>query len=292
MQEFTPDANGNMIARSTALSSDGNQALVRQSINGQSVPLDQTESKTLRETATEKVTEQIVHHYGPGGEILSTDRTVTEEHKRPDGGAFVESTIQHSDLSGGMREVERRATNTSVQGKTSTTDLTISRIGLDGHLAPEEKHKTVKTGDEKVTHEEEEVFKVSTNGSFTPSARNVTDKTVSGEKTTSQTAHYETDYQGRSQLDNLKVTNTAKSSDGRQVTEVNTYGYPPGQSRGDTPLQAIQSQQVIERTPRPDGTVAETLSVRLPSLSDSGRLGPANLISQKVCSGKCDDTKP
>jgi hypothetical protein len=281
-----------MVARSSALSDDGTQALLQQSVNGTQVPVEKTETRTLSESASGKVTETVVRHYGPDGQILSTDRTVTEERKRPGGGTATTATLQRSDMNGALREVERRATETKTDGKTTTSEVVISRLGVDNRITPDEKHVVVTTGDDKKTHEDEQIFKASTSGQFTQTARNVTDHTVNGDKTTTQTAHYQTDYQGRIQLDNLKVTNTEKGPNGAQTTEVNTYGYPPGVARTDAPPTALQSQQVITRTTLKDGTMAETLSVRLPSLSDANRLGPANVVSQKVCAGKCDAPKP
>jgi len=292
VREFTPDANGNMVPREMAVASDGDHALLKQSVNGVQVPVEQSETRTLSEGLNGKVTETIVHHYGPDGEILSTDRIVTEEHKRADGGSSVQATIQHSDLNGTYKEVERRSTDTQVQGKTSTSETTISRIGLDGTLTPEEKRKVVTSGDQKESHQEEEVYKVSASGLFTQSARNVTDqKSMPDGKNTSQTAHYEVDYDGRIALDNLKVTTSVKAPDGSQITEVNTYGYQAGRTRGDADPQGLQSQARTVRSMNPDGTISEKLTVALPSLSDSNRLGPANIVSEKVCAGKCDEPK-
>ena len=60
---------------------DGVVTDLRQSINGREVPLSQTEEKVLSKNGNTTVTERIVRHYGANGQIVQTDRVVTEETK-------------------------------------------------------------------------------------------------------------------------------------------------------------------------------------------------------------------
>jgi hypothetical protein len=55
----------------------------------------------------------------------------------------------------------------------------------------------------------------------------------------------------------------------------------------------VKEQQVVQRRTNPDGSVAETLSVRRPSVSDPNRLGDLQKYSETVCKGKCaPESKP
>ena len=65
----------------------------------------------------------MVRKYDATGQLVSTERTVVEEQKRPNG-AVMHATIYRSDVNGQMQEAERRTIESQTQGATSTTDVT------------------------------------------------------------------------------------------------------------------------------------------------------------------------
>src|SRR5258706_4814923 len=54
------------------------------SVNGREVPLEQVETRVIRDDAGGKVVEKIVRRYDQTGRLASTERELTEEEKRPD----------------------------------------------------------------------------------------------------------------------------------------------------------------------------------------------------------------
>jgi hypothetical protein len=64
-----------------------------------------------------------------------------------------------------------------------------------------------------------------------------------------------------------------------------------GQLQDNTAKMRVLEQQIIERHTNSDGSVAETFSVRRPSMSDPNRLGELQKISETVCKGKCEPEK-
>src|SRR5437016_106277 len=60
---------------------------VTQSINGRSVPLQRTEERVVREDASGKVIERLIHRYDLTGSPLALQKVVIEETKGPGGSA-------------------------------------------------------------------------------------------------------------------------------------------------------------------------------------------------------------
>jgi hypothetical protein len=90
------------------------------------------------------------------------------------------------------------------------------------------------------------------------------------------------------QLHGQTVAKTVKRADGSADVVVDIFGQNvPGTTDSSSRALKLQEQQMIEKTPGPNGTVTETLSVRRPTVSDPNKLGPERQISQTVCKGDC-----
>jgi hypothetical protein len=85
------------------------------------------------------------------------------------------------------------------------------------------------------------------------------------------------------------VTELKRREDGTQVKVISRYGAAsPGRSIPASGREAsLREQEIVEQQVRRDGTVVETTTVRRGDLSDRGRLGPPQLVSEVVCSGNC-----
>jgi hypothetical protein len=287
---YTTDLNGHRVAESTFGSTNGDQTQLKQSINGRQVPLQDIVTRVLADEPNRRVTETIIRRYDPTGRLASTDRTVTEEQKRP-GGSTINATLYRTDLNGNYQEAERRTIETATQNGATTADVTISRMGLSGSFQPVEKRKIVTTGDPKSSvHEDETIYRPSDSGPFYEAVHNVTDTVMKDGNSTSTKTSYELDFQGKLSLINQQVTTVTKNPDGSEVTATAYYGAAAyGVARTQQPGPPQLKQEDITVRKQVNGTVVETTSTRLPeTLADPSRLGPPRVISETVCTGKCD----
>lgn len=291
------DINGRRLDDfSVATTKNGEKTELSESINGRLVPKEQTETRIVSETATEKVTESFDRKFNPNGQLISTERVVTTERKAPGGGSSTQATVYRSDVNGAMQEAERRTIESHPQGGgTTATDVTIARPSGNGGFEKVEEHKIVKSVDptRTRTREEETVYLKSTSGDFAEKRRTLTESQKSGDKTEATVANYEADYTGRMALRNSESSVTIVAKDGKEEIERNIYAAnSPGVVRTGEGGQKITEQQIVVRTPGPDGTVKETITVRRPTISDATRLGAPMQISETVCAGKCESPQP
>jgi hypothetical protein len=288
---YITDINGHRVEVASAVSSrDGEHTELSQSVNGRQVPLERTETHILSKGPNQTVTETIVRKFDRTGQLISTERTVQDEQKHGNG-STIQATIYRSDTNGTLHEDERRVIETQTQGPTTTSDVVISRAGATGSFDPVEKRKVVTTGDTTTTHENETVYRPSQSGQFFEAQREVKDIQKAGNKTVENAASYEVDYTGKMQLVRQTVSNTTKTGDASEATEMNIYERNSlGRPRDEQSAQKIDEQRIIERTKGPNGAVIETTTVRRPSLADPSHLGEPRQISEIICTGKCGPT--
>ena len=282
-----PDLNGNSVVAAVYTAKDGDRKELTQSINGRAVPLQQSETRVLSDGPSGKTTETLTRKYDATGQVVSTERTVVEEKKLPNG-ALIHATTYRSDLNGQMAEAERRTIEAQTQGPVSTTDVTVSRPGISGSFDVAEKRNVVTNADGKTVHETEVVQVPAANGQLMEAARLVRDMSTVNGTTTSTEARYEPDFTGNLSLASQQVATIKKDSDGSLVTQVDRYATAAyGIARAENATQQLKEQEVIVRREN-NGVVTETTSVSRPTLQDPGRLGPSAPVSELVCTGKCD----
>jgi hypothetical protein len=261
-----------------------------QSVNGRVVPLERTEQHVTKQ-GNRTTTETITTRYDPTGNLSFNERTVSEREDFAGGVSKETSKVYRTDVSGNMKEMERRTVDTRVQGNTTTSDTTVARPGLDGSFQTEEKRsaETQKTGDR--TDSKETVYRRSQSGELFPAVQQVKTQTKSGQTTTEQVADYELGQtSGKLQLARQTVSTSTKDKAGNETREVNLYSASAdGRVQENGAPQQIKEQQLITRKVASDGTVTETLSVRRPTLADPTKLGSPQAISETVCKGKCSD---
>lgn len=258
-----------------------------QSINGRSVPLEQVEERVLRDDASGKVTERITKRYDPQGNPLPPERKLIEEQKRSDGGSTVQSTTYRGDINGNMQVIEKSSTETQKNGSNENSETVIQRQTVNG-LATVEKQSSVVTRQGDNFRAETTVYRGNGYGDFQPAVRRTDEHTVQGSQASDNSAEYERDSYGELSLHGQTVTKTVKRSDGSSDTVVDIYSpNVPGTVPGSGSGLKLQEEQLIENKPGPGDTVVQTLSVRRPSVSDSGTLGPPRELSQTVCKGDC-----
>jgi hypothetical protein len=286
---YTTDINGNRIAGGEVRTTDGVVTDLRQSINGREVPLSQTEEKVLSKSGNTTVTERIVRHYGANGQIVQTDRIVTEATSTGDGESSVHATTYRSDISGNMAEAERKTVDTHKMGAGTVTDTAIEKKDLSGSFSVAEKRTLTVEPTSDGKRENETVMLRDANGSLYEAQRASTVETKSGNQVVDNTAIYEPGVNGNLALTRQSVTKTTTNPDGSTSEEVEIYGRASdGRAHEANAPPALTEKRIIERQKTAGGAVVETQRVQLPSVSDPGRLDPARKVAETICRGECD----
>jgi hypothetical protein len=287
---YTSDLNGERQAATSVTTSapgETTRTELSQSLNGRTVPLEQTEERVLRKDASGSLTEKIVRKYDPAGRLMSTQRTVTEEQIKPGGASTITAKTYGTDLNGDQHETERRVSNVQVSGSNRTEDTSIQRPSINGSFETAEKRATVSAGDDNNKTTTETVYRAGPGG-FAEALKTVTTSTKSGDTTVEHTAEYEPLSYGQLQLHGQTVATTTKQPDGSEITQLNIYANSAdGTVQQAGSPQQVKEQQIITRHKAADGSVIQRVSVRRPTLDNPNHLGSAQQISETVCTGKC-----
>jgi len=288
------DINGNRVQdgpQVTHTKSDGTSETTEtmQSINGRMVPLERVEEHVLRDDASGRVVERLIHQYDQQGNPTAPIKQTIEEQKRSDGSTSVQTTTYRGDINGGLQLIEKSVTDTHKSDSTETSDTVVERPNINGGLDTVEKRDEVKVLQPNGGYQSETTtYRDNGSGGFYLAVRETDQHTQQGAQSTDNRAEYEAGPAGSMQLHSQSVTNTVTRADGSKDTTVDLYGrnVPGTVDASDSPLQLFERQH-IEQTPGPNKSVTETLSVQRPTVSDPGSLGPVQQISQTVCKGNC-----
>jgi hypothetical protein len=292
---YTKDLNGNRVeGKQISTSANGDRTERYQSINGRQVPVEQVTERVVSQDANGKVTERIVQKFDPTGRPALTERVMIEEHKLPDGGSTVRETTYRNDTNGSSRETERKTTETRVNGSTATSSTVIDRPGMSGTFETVEKRSAVTDGPAENQRTTESVYSRSLSGGFQETVRAVKTASKVNDTLKETTATYEPGLNGQLQLDSQTESTSHKQPDGTEVIQRDVFAQTvSGNVQGSTGALRVKEEQVIQRRTNPDGSVAETVSVRRPAVSDPNRLGDLQKVSETLCKGKCQpDPKP
>jgi hypothetical protein len=290
------DINGNRVGDGPAISqtktaSESQTLVTTQSINGRTVPLERVEEHVLRDDSSGKITERIVRRYDPQGNPLPPVRQTIEEQKQPDGSSTIQSTTYATDINGNAQITEKSVTATQKNGSNISSETVIERPTVNG-LETVEKQSEVVSKQGKNYQADSTTYRRDGNGGFFAAVRQTTEHTVQGAEVSENSAEYERGADGQLQLHGQTVKKTVTRPDGLQDSVVNVYSQNvPGTVGGNESGLKLQEQQVIESTPGPNNTVVQKLSVRRPTVSDPGTLGPARQLSETVCKGDCKPPK-
>ncbi len=286
---YTSDINGNRVAGGAIVSVDGVTTDLRQSINGREVPLEQVQEKVLSKSGNTTVTERIVRHYGANGQVVKTDRVVTEETKTGDGDSIVHATTYRSDVSGNMNEAERKTVETRKNGAATVIDTAIEKKDLSGSFSVAEKRTATAEPTSDGKRESETVMLRNANGGLYEAQRSSTVETKSGNQTVTNTAIYEpTVDNGSLALTRQQVMKTTANADGSSRQEVEVFGRASdGRAREAGAPPALTEKRTIERQKGADGAIVETQKVQLPNVNDPGKLDAARKVSETICRGEC-----
>ena len=259
-------------------------------VHGRRVPMpapsQKVEDRVLSQRPGERVVERIVSKYDETGRLTGTEKELLEDKTGVDGKRTVRTTVWDSNLNGGFTLRERATTRRTQLAASQEAETLVERPNLTGSLELSEKRIGVFTGDPSHIQSETTVFRKDANGRFFQDERESVRIDTAGNETTAESTRYKLPAAGKPELALRQVSRRSRRADGVEVEVVDIYG-PAAAGRvtaGDAPN--LREQQVIERSPGPEKTFTETLSIRRTQM-DSTRLGPLYKISESVCKGSC-----
>ncbi len=258
-----------------------------QSINGRMVPVERVEERVLRDDASGRVVERVIHRFDATGNPTAPVRETIEEQKRPDGSSTVQTTRYRGDINGSMQLVEKTITETHKSGSTESSQTLLQRPTVNGSVETVEKKETTRTQEGTGYREDSTTYRRDGNGGFGVAVRQTKEHSEQGGQASDNTAEYEVGSDGRLQLHSQTVGTTVTRADGSKDSVVNVFGQNVPGIVDPTGKLKLYEQQIIEQKPGAGNGTVETVSVRRPTVSDPGMLGPAREISQTVCKGKC-----
>jgi len=290
---YTYDVNGRRVEAGDIVSSAAAGSSVRtersQSLNGRMVPLESAEESVLRDGPDGRVVERLIRRYDPTGRPGAPEKVRIEERRNLDGSSTTLTTTWQGDLNGRLQLAERTTTHARKSGDTEHSETTVERPSISGAVETVEKRTRVETGGTNVYNADLVTYRRNSSGSFYEAAREVSERKTLDRMSTETTSRYNATNSGHLELAGRQVSRTERLADGTERQVVDVYG-AVSQGRtvngfGGGPQ--LREQQIIERRPTAGGGEVETFSVRRPSLSDAGQLGPAQKISETVCTGHC-----
>lgn len=287
IQRYEYDPSGNRTVGPSTTRSDGERAERTRSINGGAVAIEKVEERIVRSSDNERVVERILRRYNPEGQPAATQRVLIEETQLPGGRSSIRTSVYRSDLNGASQLIERSTEQIARSGDSTTREKVVERPSVAGSLAPAERSTTVehKTGGS--ASASTVVLRLDANGRFVEAVRETSERQTAGGRSTESAARYEPDATGSMRLIEATERTSVKRADGSEAATVDVYApSTPGLANENT-RPRIKERQIIERRPVQGGTL-ETLSISRPGLSDPDRLGPPRLVSETVCTGKCN----
>ncbi len=292
---YTFDANGRRVesAAVAATSSPGASSRTErtQSINGRTVPLESTEEKVVSDGPEGRVVERLVRRYDATGQPGAAEKVRLVEKKNPDGSASIESTVWRGDLNGRFQLHERSMTQSTKAGETLRSETVVERPSFSGGMEAVERRIALETDRKTAFQSDVTTYRRNTNGAFTPAAREVVERKTEGALSTETVAQYDASSAGRLELAGQRLGRRETRADGSVIEVVDVYRLAtPGRTIEPGAGPKLREQQIVERRPAADGSVVESLSLRRSSLTDPGKLGPVEKISETRCTGSCAPT--
>ncbi|HEU0121087.1 MAG TPA: hypothetical protein VFQ91_11230 [Bryobacteraceae bacterium] len=282
---YTYDANGQRTLAGQQISGAGGSEQLVRNMNGRIAPLEQVEEKVISENGVERIVEKTVRPFDAAGGAQPGQKIRITESKRPDGSKIVDTQIYQGNINGGFSLTERSRATERKEGARLVVDTLIDRATINGALETVEKRAATTTIAGAKTTEDTLVYRKDTSGTFYAAARSVKEVEKRDGHVTENTANYAAGAQRQMELVGQTVTETRQEANGSETRKTSVYGMnAPGRPAAGQPV--LREQQITERNKTATGTV-ETFSIRRPAVDNPNSLGPAQKISEKICTGPC-----
>ena len=283
---YTFDTNGNRQLTLESTVTKGAKAESVRNLNGGLSPVERTEERVIKDDATGRVVERIIHRYDGNGQPGPPEKLQIEERKNADGSRTIETQVFKGNLSGGFSMTEKTTAVARKVGNVETIDTQVARPNLNGGIELiERKQARIETGD-KTKEEALIIERRDANGIFQTASKEVKQTKEANGATVENSAQYIANpATGQLQLNAQSVAELRKRPDGSETKQISVYGMnQPGRPNSDQPQ--LREQQLIEKKTT-NGQTVESMSVRRPSVEDPGILGPSQKVSESICTGAC-----
>ncbi|HUQ95488.1 MAG TPA: hypothetical protein VM120_27660 [Bryobacteraceae bacterium] len=287
---YRTDINGRRVADGTTAAVTGGNTTTRmevtQSINGRQIPKEIVEERVVSSDATGRVVERVVRRFDQNGNPAQAEKQRIEEKKNADGSVSSLATVYRQDINGRFELSERRRTEASKMGDTTTANVQVERPTLNGSLETVEKQVQVATDGKTAAKADVTTYRKDQTGRFVESWRSVTDSADQNGQRVENQAEYEPGENGRLRLAGQTVSRIRKNTDGTESREVDIFRNVPGRAE-TVAAPALRERQVIEQRKVGDQLIETTL-VQRPTISDPNHLGAPVKIGERICTGaKC-----
>ncbi len=283
---YTFDTNGNRQLTFESTVTKGAKAESVRNLNGGLSPVERTEERVIKDDATGRVVERIIHRYDGNGQPGPPEKLQIEERKNADGSRTIETQVFKGNLSGGFSMTEKTTAVARKVGNVETIDTQVARPNLNGGIELiERKQARIETGD-KTKEEALTIERRDANGNFQTASKEVKQIKEANGATVENSAQYIANpATGQLQLNAQSVAELRKRPDGSETKQISVYGMnQPGRPNSDQPQ--LREHQLIEKKTT-NGQTVESMSVRRPSVEDPGILGPSQKVSESICTGAC-----
>lgn len=252
--------------------------------NGALVPRETVKEKVIRQDANGRVVERYVVRHDQDGNPGPPEKVLIEE-KKSGNTVIVNTLVYRGDINGNLQPAERTVSHTVIQGAITTTDTTVERLGLDGMLTPTEKISAT-TIQQSKTQQQQTISKLylDASGNYYEGTKDTVEKqtTPDGQVIENRAQYVE------GLLTEQAVAKTIPGANGAATTTVDVYSiHGSGTNVNSGGKMALKEQQQIVVQPGAGGQVTQTVVLRKPTVSEPGRLGPAQVLSKSVCQGSC-----
>lgn len=285
---YKTDLNGRRITDGVYSATQDGKTSTRtemtQSINGRMVPLESTEEKVVKEDSTGRVVERLIRRYDANGNPTSAEKQQVQEKFNSDGSVSSVLNVYRGDINGGYAFAERVVTDSSKSGDAVQANVIVERATINGSTDVVEKQTKVTSGEKDTVKSDVTTFRKDNSGRFVQHIRVVSDSKPQDGARVENTVQYELADNGQLRVASQTVARVRKNPDGTESKEVDIFRAVPGRA-DPSAAPRLQERQVIEQRKSGEQLVETTL-VQRPTINDPGHLGPAQRISEKVCTGK------
>ncbi len=293
VEAYTFDVNGNRIGGTSYTSSkNGSQSKTERirTVNGRSTPVEEVEEKIIKDNSTGRIVERTIERYGQDGRPGQPEKVRIETRHEAGGRETAITTYYQADINGAYKIRERQSKRSKTQGKVTDSTTEIERPALDNSLKLVERRVAHETVRETGSSSQVTVYSRDSGGRFSPSAQETKETVIDKNRETETVARYDSvNYANKMELSTQSITEIETKPDGSQRKVVSNYRLAaPGRSiAAGRRRPELHEQEITEQRIQRDGSVVEVTGIRRVELSDAGKLGPYQKVSEVVCTGNC-----
>lgn len=274
-----------------AHSANGSRSVTTtKSVNGRTVPMSSTDEKVISQTGTTTVVERTMRRHDADGRPGPAELERVEITKNADGSTTTATQLYRSDLNGNRQLAERATTTMRPMGDRTETTTSVERPSINGgEVRVAEKYSSVAKKTATGAETTASTYRADGNGGLREVERSLTVVTVSGPTTKSDATTYKLNPDNRLDVSERRIGTKVTGAGGVETESIDVYGNRNVLNMTDVSSgnqQRLQQQITVERKPRGDGTVVETVTVKGRLPNDPSQFGTVEQVSNVIRESK------